>query len=341
MRALLVCLLALSASAQSLEPMEKAIAAGEFKKIGSVVVSKNGAIVYEKYFDGDASTLRDPRSATKTITGMLIGIAIERGALPGVETKIVPLFPDKQPLANPDKRKDAITVQDFLTMSSVLECDDWNEYSRGNEERMYIVEDWVKFLLDVPVRGRMRLGEKQEELPYGRAFSYCTAGVFTLGQVIARTAKTPVERFARQHLFDPLEITGAQWLFNPRDEAMTGGGLRLKSRDLLKLGQLYLNRGVWNGKQIVPEKWVAESLRPHARIDEGTEYGYLWWLKTFKAKDRAYKSAFMSGNGGNKVFIFPEQQLAVVINSTYYGQRDMHTQSEKLLTEHILPAFGE
>lgn len=320
--------------------MEKAIAAGEYKKIGSVVVSKNGAIVYEKYFDGDASTPRDSRSVTKTITGMLVGLAIERGALAGVETKVIPLFPDKQPLANPDKRKDDITVKDFLTMSSVLECDDWNDHSRGNEEKMYIIEDWVKFILDLPVRGRMRVGEKPEELPYGRAFSYCTGGVFTLGQVVARTAKMPVDRFAQQHLFDPLEITGAQWLFNPRNEAMTGGGLRLKSRDLLKLGQLYLNGGVWNGKQIVPAKWVEESMRPQARIDDTTEYGYLWWLKTFQSKGRGYKSAFMTGNGGNKVFLFPEQQMVVVINATLYNQREMHTQTEKLLTEYVLPAFG-
>ncbi|HEV3486899.1 MAG TPA: serine hydrolase, partial [Vicinamibacterales bacterium] len=155
-RLLLILLFALPASAQApMEALEKAIAANEFKKIGAVLVSKNGTIVYEKYFDGDASTQRDPRSAAKTITGMLVGIAVDQGVLKGVDTKVVPLFPDKQPLANPDKRKDAITVQDFLTMSSVLECDDWNEYSRGNEERMYIVEDWVKFLLDVPVRGRM------------------------------------------------------------------------------------------------------------------------------------------------------------------------------------------
>jgi CubicO group peptidase (beta-lactamase class C family) len=91
----------------------------------------------------------------------------------------------------------------------------------------------------------------------------------------------------------------------------------------------------------VPEKWVEESMRPHARIDGETEYGYLWWLKTFKTKDRAYKSAFMTGNGGNKVFLFPEQQLVVVITSTYYNQRDMHVQTEKLLTEYVLPAFGE
>lgn len=340
-RVIVLLLLALPAFAQGpMEEMEKAVAAGTFKKIGGVVVSKNGAIVYEKYFTGDASTLRDSRSVTKTVTSMLVGIAIDRGALAGVKTKVVPLFADKQPLANPDGRKNEITVEDFLTMSSILECDDWNEFSRGNEERMYLIEDYVKFALDLPVRGRMRLGEKAEELPYGRAYSYCTAGVFTLGQVIARTAKTPVERFAQQHLFDPLGITGAQWLFTPRGEAMTGGGLRLTSRDLLKLGQLYLNRGLWNGKRVVSEQWVDASLRPHARVDDATEYGYLWWLKTYEAKGRKYRAAFMSGNGGNKVYIFPAEQLAVVINTTYYGRPDMHEQAEKLLTDYVLAAFG-
>lgn len=132
--------------------LESAVAAGELPKLGSVVVARGGKIAYEHYFDGDAATLRDTRSATKTITGMLVGIAIARGSLRGVGAPVLPYFPEHRP-ANPDPRKDRITVKDLLTMSSVLECDDWNEFSRGNEERMYLIEDWVGFALDLPVRG--------------------------------------------------------------------------------------------------------------------------------------------------------------------------------------------
>jgi CubicO group peptidase (beta-lactamase class C family) len=153
-------------SAVPLEAMEKAIRAGEFKKIGSVLIARHGKLVYERYFDGDASTQRDTRSATKSITDILVGIAIAEKKLRGVDARVMALLPDRaRKLRNPDPRKDKITVEDFLTMSSVLECDDWNDASRGNEERMYVVEDWAQFILDLPIRGRMHLGEKVEAPP--------------------------------------------------------------------------------------------------------------------------------------------------------------------------------
>ena len=118
---------------------------------------------------------------------------------------------------------------------------------------------------------------------------------------------------------------------------MTGGGLRLQSKDLLKLGQLYLNGGTWNGKRIIPEQWVKTSTQPHAKIDDQTEYGYLWWLKKFKAGDKEYPCYYMSGNGGNKIAVFPELQSVVVITSTNYATAGMHQLTDKLLTEYILP----
>lgn len=319
--------------------MEKAIRAGEFKKITSIAVARGGKLVYEAYFDEPGvEGLRNTRSATKTITGMLVGIAIDRKALAGVDTPVLPFFKDKGPFQNPDARKDRITVEDFLTMSSILECNDWNDYSRGNEERMYPIEDWLKFTLDLPVRGLPWSPKPKAGLPE-RNYSYCTAGVFTLGQVVARAAKQPVDEFAAQHLFAPLGIQKAEWFYSPLGLAMTGGGLALRSRDLLKLGQLYLNGGTWNGTRVVPEAWVKTSIRPHARIDETTEYGYLWWLKTWKSGDRQYPSCYMTGNGGNKVVVLPDLNMVVVLTSTNYNTRGMHEQTEKLLTEYILAAL--
>jgi len=328
-------------STKPLAAMESAIRAGEFKKIGSVLIARHGKLVYEGYFDGDANTLRDTRSATKSITDVLIGIAIGEKRLSGVDARVLQLLPEHaRRLQNPDPRKDKITVEDFLTMSSPLECDDWNDASRGNEERMYVVEDWAQFILDLPIRGRMHVGEQVDPPPYGRYFSYCTGGVFTLSEVLQKATGVRTDRYAQEKLFGPLGIADAQWVYSPLNIPQTGGGLRMSSRDLLKIAQLYLNGGTWQGRRIVDETWVRTSTRPHARPDDYTEYGYLWWLKSFKSAGNSYPAFYMSGNGGNKVLAFPGLDLAVVITSTNYNTHGMHEQTEKLLTEYILPAVG-
>ena len=199
--------------------------------------------------------MRNTRSATKTVTGMLIGIAIDKGYIKGVDVPVMTYFADKRPLANPDPRKDKITIEDFLTMSSLLECDDENSFSRGNEERMYLVEDWAKFALDLPIKGFRGLDVQTEgfalwtglELLHGRPHDPRPA----LGarHEDAGLANSPTEVSlcaARDHA----SLNGN---IEPLGPAMTGGGLALRSRDLFKLGQLYLNGGTWNGTRIVSQ----------------------------------------------------------------------------------------
>jgi CubicO group peptidase (beta-lactamase class C family) len=330
---------AVDLSPARLHSMTSAIQSGQFKQISSVLVARKGNLVYEAYFDGaDADTLHNTRSATKTITGMLIGIAIDQGLLADVSVPIVTFFPDKQPVQYPDPRKEAITIEDFLTMSSLLECDDWNQFSRGNEERMYLIEDWIQFTLDLPIRGFPPWATKPGDSAYGRSFSYSTAGVTTLGGVLERVTHMPVPDFASRYLWMPLGIQQAAWQYTPLGTAMTGGGLGLRSQDLLKLGQLYLNRGVWSGARVVSEQWVSTSTRPHVRIDDETEYGYLWWLKTFRTGVGRSAAYYMSGMGGNKVFVFADLDLVVVITSTNYRLRDAHQLTDQLLTDYILAA---
>ncbi|HEY1391494.1 MAG TPA: serine hydrolase [Ktedonobacterales bacterium] len=337
---------------ERLQTMATAIRSGAFVKITSIALARHGRLVYEAYFDDlGRDGLRNTRSVAKTVTSMLVGIAIDHGFLSSVDAPILTILPNKQPVQHPDPRKERITVEDFLTMSSLLECDDFNSFSRGHEERMYLVEDWVQFTLDLPIRGfpvEFPGGPTAPAAqPYGRAFSYCTAGVVTLGAVLERATGMGVPEFADRYLFGPLGIDRREWQLTPTGSAMTGGGLALRSRDLAKLGQLYLNGGAWAGERVISERWVEVSTRPHARIDEETEYGYLWWLRTFpvgagegEAVERRHAAYFMSGNGGNKVAVFPDLDLVAVITSTNYATPGMHQQVERLLSEHILAAIA-
>ena len=304
----------------------------EFGKITSLLVSCRGELVHEQYLGGDEDTLRNTRSCTKTVVGMLLGIAIERGLVADVSTPVHELLGGAQAVLHADPRKHAITLEDLLTMSSCLECDDWNSFSAGNEERMYLVEDWVQFALDLPVRGFPSWADRPEDSPYGRAFSYCTAGVVTLGAALERAIGEPLPDFARRTLFEPLGIDRAEWPATPLGQTSSAGGLLLTSRSLLELGRLSA-RG---GAGIVPSEWMAASTRPHARIDDETEYGYLWWLRSFAG----HRSNYMTGTGGNRVHVFPEGELVVVITTTNFRVPDAHGLSDRLLVERVLPAFS-
>ncbi|MCD2516221.1 beta-lactamase family protein [Massilia sp. G4R7] len=327
------------AGAADFDALTKEVKAGTYQQITSVVVSQHGRVVYEQYFDADgADALRNTRSVGKTVAGILVGAAVDRKLLK-LDTPILPFFKDRQPLANPDPRKSRIVVEDLLTMSSMLECDDDNQYSRGNEERMYLVEDWSRFYLDLPIKGYPEWTPKPDKQPYGRAWSYCTAGVTLLGPILERATKRSVAAFADEVLFKPLGIAAVHWQLQPLGAGMTGGGLGLRSRDLLKLGQLYLNGGTWEGKRVISEAWVERSIAPHANARDNIDYGYLWWLQPFKAGERTVPTFGMSGMGGNKVFVLPEQDAVVVITTTNFGMRGAHPNSEKLLTTHILPAL--
>ena len=282
----------------------------EFGAITSGVISRSGEIVFEQYLDGEPDSLRNTRSCTKTIVGSLLGIAVERGLVPGVESRVTQLLGRE----TGDLAKDAITLRDLLTMSSCFECNDWDDASAGNEERMYPADDWVGFALGLPVRGT-------------RGFSYCTAGVVCLGVALERALGEPLPDFAERELFAPLGIDRWHWPLTPRGESSAAGGLELTSRALHDLGRAHLER------RLVPSAWLDDAIAAQTRIDAETEYGYLWWLRSFGG----HRSVYMTGMGGNRVHLFPELDAVAVITTTNFGRRDAHALSDRLLVERLLP----
>jgi CubicO group peptidase (beta-lactamase class C family) len=193
----------------------------DYGTITSVVVSQGGEILIEEYLAGDVSTLRNTRSCTKTVAGMLLGMAIDRGIVAGVKTPLQELLGEPAP---------PVMLRDLLTMSSCLDCNDWDDASPGNEELMYPQEDWLRFALRLPLRR-------------STSFSYCTAGVVALGVALERALGEPLSNFAKRELFTPLGIESARWVYTPKGETSMAGGLELTSRSLLRLGELYRGAG--------------------------------------------------------------------------------------------------
>jgi CubicO group peptidase (beta-lactamase class C family) len=322
---------------RTIEKMDSLITTNEFKEISSVVIAHNGKVIFENYYNENTSeTKHNTRSCTKTITGTLIGTLIQDGSIKSVNEN-ASKFSKVKNLQNPDNRKDKITIEDLLTMSSMLECNDWEQDSRGKEDRMYLIEDWVKFYWDLPIKGFPEWVTKPKDSKYGRSFSYCTAGVVVLGDVINNISDS-LENYADKALFSKLGITDYHWQMTPTGIPMTGGGLGLKSRDLLKIGQLYLNNGKWNNEQIISAEFVNESTKPKAEVGMfDYEYGYLWWLSEFGTENKE-KAYFMSGTGGSKIVVLPKLDLVVVLTSTYFnGGMESHNQTTKLLDEYIVP----
>lgn len=328
-----------------LADLEKAIAANEFPGVTSVVVAQQGKLVYERYFgDGAPDRLNDTRSATKSVTALLVGAAIDRHLLPSAQAKVYDYFADQAPWQNPSARKSAITVEDLLTMSSAWECDDENQFSNGNEERMYVSESWTRFALDLPMRGFAPWMTRPENSPHGRAFSYCTAGSFLLGALVEKVAGKSLAAFSADVLERPLGITQVQWNTSSEGVGMGGGGTRYRSRDLAKLGQLVADGGRWQGRQVISKAWIDQALTVHAQAREDANYGYQFWNfqipVTTADGGKATTSAWaMSGNGGNYVFIVPEKKLVAVITRSSYNQRNVHPQSQQMFGDYLLKAM--
>jgi CubicO group peptidase (beta-lactamase class C family) len=307
-----------------LEGILQSIRDGRYPRVDSMIVARHGRLVAEGYFNGYArDTLHDLRSTGKSFTSALTGIAAERGLLI-VDDPISVYISDFASSKNLDARKRAITVRHLLDMSSGLDCDDSNPVSPGNEERMYPERNWVRFVLDLPM-----------SFEPGSRSTYCTGGVIVLGSLVSSRAGVGLDDFAATWLFGPLDTRDVHWRRSPDGQATGGGGLKLRPRDVAKLGELYRAGGTWNGRRVLSAAWVAESRRSTTRIG-GDGYGYLWWKRGFVRDGFAVESYFTSGNGGNFVFVFPSLDLVVTFTGSNYDSRAMD-QPFQILAERLLP----
>ena len=324
-----------------LKEMDKLVREARYEKITSILIAKDGKLVFEAYYNGaDSLSLHNTRSATKSLATILMGIAIQNGYIDSEKEKIFKYIHPSKPLKNPDPRKIEITIEDLLTMSSLLECDDSNPYSRGNEERMYLIEDWLQFFLDLPIRA-FTFDPKPEEMPFGRSMSYCSAGAAALAFVIESAVHSPLPAFAAKNLFEPLQIRDYRLHLTPTGTLNTAGGSEYRSRDFLKMIQLLLQKGRWKDRQILPSEWVTKAITPQVNARPGTDYGYLLWLKDYGGKDRKYAAFAMAGNGGQKIAAIPELGLSVVITTLNYGNPKAHDYTDELLDRFIVPAMEQ
>jgi CubicO group peptidase (beta-lactamase class C family) len=281
-------------------------------KMHSLIVAKDGRLVIEEYFgDQDADTPHDLRSVTKSITSILMGIAIDQGFVKSLDDPFQSYIPQLVPRKNRDSRKAQITIRHLITMTSGLDCNDWDSRSEGQEDRVYRQRDWLQTFVDLPMRHEP-----------GTEAAYCTMGQVLATEIISLTSGMPIDEFANRNLFGPLGITNVYW-DHPSSIAtlQSGNRLNMTPRDMAKIGQLMLDGGVWNGERIVSEEWVHESTSVKTSIT-GMDYGLLWWRIPIQVGDDVVVMTAATGNGGQYIFIVPEMDLVAVFTGGAYNSEE-------------------
>ncbi|EDP71596.1 hypothetical protein FBALC1_03892 [Flavobacteriales bacterium ALC-1] len=295
----------------------------------SVLITKENKLVFETYFDGhNVDIPHDLRSASKSISSAMIGIAIEDKIIGSVEDKLYDYIPEIYKSAE-DALKAKIKIKDLLTMSSGLDVN--NLASEDYYQNPDNPKSWLKTVMDAPM--------VQEPGTYA---DYGSANPFLLGVCLNERLEIPLENYMDEKLFKPLGITN--YINQTDDSEITpyfGGGMLLTSRDLLKFGQLYSNKGKWNGTQIISEKWVAESFEKYLQLQDSRDknhYGYFWWHDTYSVNGKAIDCIEARGAGGQFIFIIPELESVIVITSGNFRNRKGN-QPRDILKEYLLPAL--
>lgn len=319
---------------QLIRELNRKIANASLRDITSIVVIKDGELLLEEYFNGaKRKTLHDTRSVGKSIISTLLGMTIADGFIQN-EKATLDEFYTLEKFNNYSERKDKISLENLLTMSSGLGGSDFDEESTSREDLMQENKDWLQFALDLPMH---------ENKEIGKNWDYFSGGMMILADVMDQNIPIGLESYAEEKLFRPLGINKYKWQYTPLKTINACGGLRLRSLDLARFGQLYSNQGQRNDKRILASSWVTKSFAKHHEVPMAKDnfYGYLFWSKTYEVNGEAHEVYYASGNGGNRIFIFKDQPLVIVITATAYNTPYGRAQADKIMQDFLIPALME
>jgi len=315
--------------------------------IHALVVVRRGKLVLEHYRKGkdvrfnddDLGVVQftptekhDVRSISKSVTALLVGIASAEGKYPALDSAVIDAFPEYAELRTPGNAQ--ITFRHLLMMAHGLQ---WNETVSwtspfNNERLLFESADPYRYVLEQPMAAAP-----------GTLFNYSGGASSLLGRALAKGTGQRIDDYARDKLFGPLGITDFEWgTFEGSKEIAAFAGLRLRPRDLAKIGQMLASGGEWNGRRVVPAEWIAESIRPRLNTDSGLlYYGYQWWLGHSLLRGRDLTWIGGIGNGGQRLYVVPALDLVVAINSSHYGSALQGIIPINILNRFVLPAVKD
>lgn len=327
----------LSAVAVNLQPLKNmvdSIASNGLTNVHSVLIAKNGNLVYENYFNGfHADIPHDQRSAAKSLGSAIVGIALEEGILKNINQSIYDYIPTDYQYTK-DDHKAKITLKHLLTMSSGFDAIDFgiDRMGQATEDNYQNSSDWLKTVLEAPMI-----------FEAGTHCNYGSANPYLLSVALANTLDESLLSYIKRKLYDPLGITNYSISKDDKGDPYFGGGSYLIPRDMIKFGELYRNKGIWKGQRLISEQWVSDSFKKYAVLENTSEkngYGYLWWHKTYQVNGKEIKSVEARGAGGQYIAIIDELDMTIVITSGNY-RNGRYWQPDLIIESYLLPVFVE
>lgn len=322
-----------------LDTMMAKVQKADYPNIHSILVQHNDRLVFEEYFGNHtADSLHDIRSAFKSITSLLTGIAMDKGIIANLDTPVLQYFPNYEPK---DLRKKNISLRHLLQMKSGFEAEEFYGIGPEVEDIMWDTDDWIQYSLDLPMKDDP-----------GKNFSYSSSEALLLGAALAKAANQSIMDFSRAYLFEPLGITDYRWTITPKGFGLTAGSFFMKPRDMVKLGQLVLEEGEWKALRYISAPWITTSTRCNDPIDysfvrysrmdnaqvETARYGYYWYKERLRYGLIDTDVLFASGNGGQYIMILKDLDAVVVFTGGNYGNWRGKLPFEILL-KYIIPAL--